>query len=329
MKWIAFIFSILIFSLAAAADQLQEEVSVDLVETYISALDSSGNPVEDLTPDEFIVEEDGNRQPIIYFSRLLDSDSQIPLTIAFLVDTSGSMNHGNEKLKRIDIAREFSSLFLKEVKPGDSLQVFAFDNVYRALTPMTSDPAVAEKAFSEVKIDTLASPGTALLFSIDLTIKQLDSHFGRKILIVCSDGQNNIAGPDPQILIDNLKKRDITVLTLTTVANEEFRQTGNMTQIDGAYGSMSGMNVRKERTVEAKEARKLMKKLAEDTGGFAFFPDNDSKLNEAIQKLRSVIRSQYVLSYKPPGKEPGWREIKVECKRKGVKLRYRNGYYME
>ena len=328
MGSIAFIFSCLIFSVAVA-QQLQEEVSVDLVEAYISALDSAGNPIEDLTQDEFILKEDGREQPIAYFSRLLDSDSQIPLTIAFLVDTSGSMNRGNEKLKRIDIAREFSSLFLKEVKPGDSLQVFAFDNVYRALTPMTSDSAIAEKAFSQVKIDTLASPGTALLRAIDLSIKQLDPQFGRKILIVCSDGQNNIPGPDPDVLMDTLKKRDITVLTLTTVTNEEFTQSGNVTQIDGAYGTMSGMSVRKERTAEAKEARKLMKKLAEETGGFAFFPENDSKLNDAIQKLRSVVRSQYVLSYKPPGKQPGWREIKVECKRKRVKLRYRHGYYME
>lgn len=271
MRSIAFIFSCLIFSVAVA-QQLQEEVSVDLVEAYISALDSAGNPIEDLSQDEFILKEDGKEQPIAYFSRLLDSDSQIPLTIAFLVDTSGSMNRGNEKLKRIDIAREFSSLFLKEVKSVDSLQVFAFDNVYRALTPMTSDSAIAEKAFSQVKIDTLASlPGTALLRAIDLSIKQLDPQFGRKILIVCSDGQNNIPGPDPDVLMDTLKKRDITVLTLTTVTNEEFTQSGNVTQIDGAYGTMSGMSVRKERTAEAKEARKLMKKLAKRPEGLHFF----------------------------------------------------------
>jgi len=323
-----FLFSCFIFSIAAA-QELQEQVNVDLVEAYISALDSEGNPIENLTQNEFILKEDGKEQPISYFSRLQDAESQVPLTIAFLVDTSGSMSRGNQKLKRIDIAREFSSLFLKEVKATDKLQVFAFDNLYYELTPMTNNPAVVEKAFSQLKIDTQANHGTALLLAINETITELDPHFGRKILIVCSDGQNNIPGPDPKVLIETLKKRDITALTLTTVADEDFEQSSSRIQFDGAHGSMNSMSVRKDRTDEAKQARKIMKDFADETGGSAFFPENDSKLNEAIQKLRSVIRSQYVLSYKPPSKNSGWREIKVECKRKGVKLRYRQGYYME
>lgn len=328
MRFVVFLVSCLIASFTAA-QELQEEVSVDLVEAYVSALDSEGNPIEDLTQNEFILKEDGKEQPITYFSRLQDAGSQVPLTIAFLVDTSGSMSRGSEKLKRIDIAREFSSLFLKEVKATDKLQVFAFDNLYYELTPMTNDPMVVEKVFSQVKIDTQTNRGTALLLAIDETIRELDPHFGRKILIVCSDGQNNIPGPDPKVLIETLKKQDITVLTLTTVADEDFEQSSSRIQFDGAHGSMNSMSVRKDRTDEAKEARKIMKDFAEETGGFAFFPENDSKLKEAIQKLRSVIRSQYVLSYKPPAKNPGWRKIKVECKRKEVKLRYRQGYYME
>src|SRR6185436_19153372 len=157
---------------------------------------------------------------------------------------------------------------------------------YYELTPMTNDSAVIEKAFSKVKIDTQANPGTALLLAIDETIRELEPHFGRKILIICSDGQNNVPGPDPKVLIETLKKRDITALTLTTVADEDFAQSSNRIQFDGAHGSMNSMSVRKERTAEAQEARKIMKEFAEETGGFAFFPENDYKLNEAIQKLR-------------------------------------------
>ena len=173
MRFVVILFSCLIVSMTAA-QELREQVSVDLVEAYVSALDSEGNPIENLTQDEFILKEDGKQQSISYFSRLQAAESQVPLTIAFLVDTSGSMSRGNQKLKRIDIAREFSSLFLKEIKTADKLQVFAFDNLYYELTPMTNDPAVVEKAFSRVKIDTQANPGTALLLAIDETIKELD-----------------------------------------------------------------------------------------------------------------------------------------------------------
>src|SRR5262245_9851237 len=99
MQFVVFLFSCLIFSIAAA-QELQEQVSVDLVEAYISTLDSEGNPIEDLNQNEFILKEDGKEQPISYFSRLQAAESQVPLTIAFLVDTSGSMSRGNEKLKR-------------------------------------------------------------------------------------------------------------------------------------------------------------------------------------------------------------------------------------
>ncbi len=313
---------LLLIIASTVSAQLQEEVSVDLVEVYVSALNSSDLPVTDLKQEDFVVKEDGVPQQISYFTRLLDADSQIPLTIGFLVDTSGSMSRGDDKLKRIDIARNFASLFLKEVKPADTLRIFAFDNVYRALNPSSSDLQSIEDALSKLKIDTAESPGTALLLSVDLTIKQLESNFGRKIIVVCSDGQNNIPGPSPEVLIETLKKKDITVLTLTTVRDEDVKATGSI--------ALNALGVRQEKTKEAKDARKLMKMLAEESGGYAFFPKNDSKLNESIEQLRSIIRSQYAISFKPNTRSgSSWRKIDVECKRKGIKLQYRQGYFME
>jgi VWFA-related protein len=103
----------------------------------------------------------------------------------------------------------------------------------------------------------------------------------------------------------------------------------DMTQI--YYGFATGNpSAYKVRTYESKQARKLMKNLAEETGGFAFFPKNDSKLNESIQQIRAILRSEYVLSYKPDLRSgTSWREIEVKCKRKGTKLKYRNGYFMQ
>jgi VWFA-related protein len=311
------------------ASQLEEEVTVDLVEVYVSALNSKGNPVEDLTQSNFVLKEDGLEQPISYFSRLLDIGSEIPLRIAILIDTSGSMNQGNQKTKKIHIARTFASLFLREMKQGDTIQVFAFDNVYRPLTHMTSDLGVVEKALSKLQVETLVSPGTALLTSVDLTVKQIEQHFGRKILIICSDGQNNIPGPTPEFLIQTLKTHNITVLSLVTLPNKESAlPQGYATQIYGNLRSPGIISIERQQASEEKRGRKLMEKLAEETGGYAVFPKNDSKLDGAIERLRSVIRSQYVLSFKPPTKKTGWREIKVECIRKGVKLHYRQGYFM-
>jgi VWFA-related protein len=296
---------------------MEESVTVDLVETYVSALDKKGNPITDLNATDFEIKEDGINQPIAYFTRILDEESQIPLTLGFLLDTSGSMSKG-DRIQRIDIARQFATYLIKELKPVDQMRVYGFDNIYRALTPMTSDLGSIQQSLAAVQIDTVGNPGTALLTSIDLTIEQLDSYFGRKIIVVCSDGQNTIAGPAPESLIDKLKKRDITVISLATVTNQEWKSVD------------TGLNVRYERPKEEKDAKKLMKDLAEETGGASFFLENVSGITETMEKIRSMIRSQYAISYKPQSETTkGWRNIEVKCKRSGVKLNYRKGYFFE
>jgi Ca-activated chloride channel homolog len=300
-----------------AQAQLQESISVDLVETYVSVVDGKGNPVTDLNADDFEIKEDGIKQSIAYFTRILDEESQIPLTLAFLLDTSGSMGKG-DKIQRIDIARQFAELLIKELKPADQMRVYGFDNTYRGLTTMTSDLSLIQQNLAAVQIDTVGSPGTALLRSVDLTIEQLESYFGRKIIVLCSDGQNTIAGPEPETLIEKLKKRDITVISLATVTKQEFQAVD------------TGVNMRYVVPTEVKEARKLMKDLAEETGGAAFFPKNISALSKTIEKIRSLVRSQYAIAYKPQNEtNNGWRKIEIKCKRSGVKLNYRKGYYFE
>ena len=309
------ILALVVFRIAYA--QLEESVSVDLVETYVSAVDGQGNPVTDLNAADFEIKEDGIKQSIAYFTRILDEESQIPLTLGVLLDTSGSMSQG-DKFQRIDLARQFAELLIKELKPADQMRVYAFDNVYRALTPMTSDLNLIQRNLSMVQIDTVGNPGTALLRSIDLTIEQLDPYFGRKIIVLCSDGQNTIAGPSPETLIEKLKKRDITVISIGTVTKQELQAVD------------TGLNTRYELPKEVKEARKLMKDLAEETGGASFFPKNVSALSGTIEKIRSLIRSQYAIAYKSQSESmKGWRKIEVKCKRAGVKLNYRKGYYFE
>lgn len=309
------ILAITIIQIAHA--QLQESVSVDLVETYVSAVDGKDNPVTDLNADDFEIKEDGTKQSIAYFTRILDEESQIPLTLAFLLDTSGSMGKG-DKIQRIDIARQFAELLIKELKPADQMRVYGFDNTYRGLTPMTSDLSLIQHNLAAVQIDTVGSPGTALLRSVDLTIEQLEPYFGRKIIVLCSDGQNTIAGPEPEMLIEKLKQRDITVISLATVTKQELQPVDD------------GVNMHYEQPKEAKEAHNLMKDLAEESGGAAFFPKNISKLSETIEKIRSLIRSQYAIAYKPQNEtKNGWRKIEVKCKRSGVRLNYRKGYYFQ
>jgi VWFA-related protein len=75
--------------------------------------------------------------------------------------------------------------------------------------------------------------------------------------------------------------------------------------------------------------RYILEKLAEASGGYAFFPDNLKAIDGMIQKLRQGMRNQYSIGYRPlrTNMDGSWRKIQISCNRPKIKLRYRQGYY--
>src|SRR5687767_13082545 len=105
-----FSFSVL-FTTLTAGQQLQEKVSVDLVNVYLSAVDSKGQFVTDLKLDELVLKENGSAQSITHFSNftLERSDKlgekDVPLTIALVMDKSESMSSDVQGTTKIDIVK--------------------------------------------------------------------------------------------------------------------------------------------------------------------------------------------------------------------------------
>src|SRR5262245_44658111 len=85
-------------SFAALAQDFTENLNVDLVNVYLTATDAKGNFVKTLTIDDFILKEDGVAQPLTNFANFSNESSDklgekdVPLTIAFVIDSSNSMS---------------------------------------------------------------------------------------------------------------------------------------------------------------------------------------------------------------------------------------------
>jgi VWFA-related protein len=75
--------------------------------------------------------------------------------------------------------------------------------------------------------------------------------------------------------------------------------------------------------------REILQSLADKTAGYAFFPKNLKESEKVRALLGSFVRSQYYLAYRStnPKLDGSFRKIKLQCKRKGIQLRYRAGYY--
>ena len=282
---------------------VHEELAVDLVNVYLSATDSRGRFITDLQPNELTLKENGSTQNISHFSNFNEDESDklgeknVPLTLALVMDNSESMAAEIQGTNKMDIVKNAAFRLLDELRGQDKATLISFNDMPSEETPITSDQKELSKAllFQDVE-----GGNTALLDSVYFAMEKIKSEQGRKIVVVFSDGEDTSSLLKLDEVVSNLVSSDVTVLAFGTMA----------------LGSRS---VR---------GRYILEKLAEASGGYAFFPTSLNALNEIMEKLRTGMRSQYSLGYKPlnQDRDGSWRVIDITCKRPGVKLRYRKGY---
>src|SRR5262245_26676315 len=155
-------------------------VEVNLVNILFTVADRKGKFVTNLKKEDFKVFEDERSQTITNFS----SESNLPLTIALLVDTSGSIR---DKLKfEEEAAIEFFYSTLQRGK--DKALVISFDSGVDLLQDYTDD---AEKLADKIR-KIRAGGGTSLYDAIYLAVNQkLAGQNGRRIVILITDGDDN------------------------------------------------------------------------------------------------------------------------------------------
>src|SRR5437762_5918716 len=114
-------------------------VTSNLVVVPVSVTDAQGQPVRDLKPGDFRIEEDGRPQEIAQ----LGDPEQVPLDIALLLDVSSSV------VARFDFEREAASRFLQRVlKPEDRATIFAIDETPRLIQQLAGASAASRSVLS-------------------------------------------------------------------------------------------------------------------------------------------------------------------------------------
>jgi Ca-activated chloride channel family protein len=281
----------------------QIEINVEVVNVYVSVTDAKDRFIKDLKPEDFVVKEDGAEQKVTHFSNFAEEKSDklgekgVPLTIAFVMDTSESMGMSVTSQPKIDIVKSAAFRVMDELRPEDQMLLISFNKIPTEVTPLTSD----KKKFSQdLLFQGVDGGNTALLDSIYFALEKIKNQFGRKIIIVCSDGEDTASYLTLEEVLSNVIASDVTIL---------------------AFGTM-------ELGSSSLRGRYVLEEMARASGGYAFFPTNLNSLKEVMDKLRQSMRSQYSLGYTPAkGSDGTWRKIEVLSKRPGVKLRYRSGYY--
>ena len=269
-----------------------------LVVLDVTAIDPSNKPVMDLVQDNFQVFEDKVPQKIDFFSK-----EQVPVSVVFAIDTSGSMR------AKLDTVIKASVNLVKESRAGDELSVIEFKDQPELLQEFTSDTADV--------IDTLqgliASRQTAMLDALFLAADYAskEGKNRRKAVILVTDGLDKDSYYKFSEVVDHLRETDVQVYLIGFISDLEG---------DGGLFKKSPKD----------KAQGLLNKLAEETGGKAFFPRELSETHQIAQQISTDLRTQYAIGYYPTNtkKDGTFRAVKVQVNAgaRRVVARTRNGY---
>lgn len=291
------------------------KVNVNVVQLFFNVKDKHGALIPNMTKDDFDIFEDGQKQTIKYFT----PETDLPLTLGILIDSSGSQLHV------LDMEKEVGGAFLKQVLTDKDLAfVMDFDVDASLLQDYTRDVQRLQKALNSVKINsgvtmptlpgagggpvpTAASPGTVLFDAVYLSAHDmLAKEVGRKAMILLTDGQDEGSRLKIKDAIEAAQKADAIVYVLLCADRGGYLSAGM-----GYYGEGD------------------MKKLTEQTGGRVINVGNKfDKLREAFDQVAAELRSQYNIGYTPSNTKLDGSYRKLEIKNKqNYKIQARAGYY--
>lgn len=269
-------------------------IDVDLVNVLFTVSDRKGRLVPSLPQEHFRVFDNNELQVITHFS----SETELPLNIALLLDTSGSVRD------KIWFEREAAVKFLESTlrRGKDRALLITFDAKIVLRQDYTSDTRALARAAESV----IVGGGTPLYDAVYVaTSEKLARQTGRRIAIVISDGNDTTSRKSLNEALRAAQQSDTTIYCIST--NSILK-----TFAPGADGG-----------------NKTLRRLAEETGGQLIIPAKTDHLDNAFKKINEELRSQYTLAYRPTAsrQDGAFHKIRIETSDNRLRVHARNGYF--
>jgi VWFA-related protein len=268
-------------------------VPVDEVSVVFTVTDRHNHYVKELSKTDFKVLDDERPVPEI---RSFRRETDLPLQVGLLIDASNSIR------ERFKFEQESAIEFLNDTirRKYDQAFVIGFDIKPELTQDFTDNMEALSKGVRMLHPGGGTAMYDALYYAArDKLLKSSQSDSVRRAIILVTDGDDNASHVTREEAIEMALRADVIVYTIST----NFP--------DGGAGD------------------KVLQRIAEATGGRSFQPFQLSDVANAFTQIQDDLRSQYALSYHPPGfaKDGRYRTIEIMANRRGLKVRSRNGYY--
>ena len=263
----------------------------------MTVTDGDDRYVTDIEEASFQLYEDGARQDIAFFRR-----TQLPIALALLIDTSASMT------EKMSTAQQAAIGFAERLRDEDQASVIDFDSRVNILQDFTNSIDKLKAAIRR----TSAGGSTSLYNAIYISLKELGKvgattvdEIRRQAIVMLSDGEDTSSLVDFDEVLELAKRSDTVIYSI----------------------GLRSRDIRNRRGF--READFVLRQLAQETGGRAFFPEQAEDLPAIYQRISDELSSQYALGYitKNPLQDGRWRRIVVRVDRPNVAARTKQGYY--
>jgi VWFA-related protein len=283
---------------STSSDNQTLRVNTTLVNTVFTVADKNGKGkfITNLKQENFKIFEDDKPQAITNFS----TETNLPLSIALVVDTSGSIRD------KLQLEQEAATEFFYSIlhKGKDKGMVISFDSGVDVQQEFTDDPEVLSAAIKKIR----AGGGTSLFDAVYLAIaerlsKEADNR--RKVIILISDGDDNSSRISQTETLEIAQRYNVIIYCISTNQSAYF----------GGKDQVRGDNV--------------LKKLSNETGGRPLFPAKVADVSLEFKDIGEELRSQYSIGYVPNRPDDNsFRRLRIEVvSNKNYKARARSGYY--
>jgi VWFA-related protein len=280
---------------ADSGEALRIRVGTNEVNVVFTVTDKHGKRVTDLKQSDFRIVDDS--KPAVEI-RSFHAETNLPLQVGLLIDASNSVRD------RFKFEQESAIEFLNQtVRRGyDQAMVIGFDATPEVTQDFTDD---TEKLGQGVRM-LRPGGGTALYDALyyacrDKLLKKAQAGPTRRAIVMLSDGEDNLSHVTREEAIEMAQRAEAIVYTIST-------------NVSGTKGA----------------GDKVLERIADATGGRAFFPFQIRDVANAFAEIQEELRSQYAVSYKPADfKMDGhFRTIEIVASdRKNYRVRARRGYY--
>lgn len=235
------------------------------IDVFVSVTDANGNPVRNLSPNAFRVEQNGKP---VNLSAMTRSGEQGAVSTVLVVDHSGSMATGGKMAG----AKEAAATFVNQMRPGDKTALVQFDTEIETLQPLTEDKAALAAAIQKL----VPRGNTALYDAVAQAAKYLEGASGRRAIILVTDGMDNASKAKRENVLAQVSAGSYSIYTI------------GLGRPGASPGSQEGID------------EGILRELANTSMGTYYYAPEASELVALYQQLSFLIQNEYKLSYISP-----------------------------